>query len=217
MIFTLLSLLIALIAVYLAYKAIKMLWLNSWFNGFIRGIFGLSVLVLGGFIALTAFDTYSYKQVLQEQVVGSVSFNYIEKQHFDALLVDKEGKETHFDLRGDQWQVDARIIKWRGYLASFGLKPAYRLERISGRYYDIDQETKDSRTAHAINESYYGVDFWRFFNSNPHWLPIIDAAYGSATYLPMQDKALFQLLLTNSGLIARPLNEAAREAVEVFN
>jgi hypothetical protein len=217
MLFTLLSLFIALVALALVYKAIKMLWLNSWFSGFVRGLVGLSILAVGVAVAVAAFDVYSYKQILQEQVVATISFDNIEAQHFDALVVDKEGKQTHYDIRGDQWQIDARIIKWQGYLASFGLRPAYRLDRLSGRYFDIEQETSDKRTAHPLGESYYGLDTWQFVNKHPQWLPFVDTTYGSATYLPMKDKALFQVILTNSGLIARPVNEAAREAVAVFN
>ena len=121
------------------------------------------------------------------------------------------------EMRGDQWQLDARIVKWQGYLSTFGLKPAYRLERLSGRYYDIEQETTAKRTAHAVHDSLYGVDVWKIFHSNPEWVPVVDAAYGSATYLPMKDGALFEISLSNTGLLARPINDAARDAVAEFN
>src|SRR5690606_18963751 len=148
MVFTLLALVIALIAIYIFYKAAKLLWQNSWFVGFCRGFFGLALMGVAAVIAITAFDLYSYKQVLQEQVVATIHFDKIEDQHYFAVLADKEGQEQRVELRGDQWQLDARLVKWKGYLASFGLKPAYRLERLSGRYYDIEQETTEKRTAH---------------------------------------------------------------------
>ncbi|MCE3251476.1 MAG: cation/multidrug efflux pump [Cellvibrio sp.] len=217
MIFTLLAIFIGLIAAYLAYKAVRLLWQNSWFVGFCRGIFGLALLALGTLIALTAYDVYSYKQVLQEQVVATINFDKIEDQHYFAVLADKDGKEQRVELRGDQWQLDARIVKWKGYLSTFGLKPAFRLERLSGRYYDIEQETTAKRTAYTVHNSLYGVDIWRIFNSHPDWVPVIDAVYGSATYLPMKDGALFEISLSNTGLVARPINAAAREAVEEFN
>jgi hypothetical protein len=37
--------------------------------------------------------------------------------------------------------------------------------------------------------------------------------YGSATYLPMSDGALYEIKVSQSGLVARPMNQAAREAV----
>ncbi|WP_049629787.1 hypothetical protein [Cellvibrio sp. pealriver] len=217
MIFTLLTFLIGLIALYIAYKAVSVLWQKSWFVGFCRGVFGLALLLVATFVALAAYDVYSYKQVLQEQVVATINFDKIENQHFIAVLSDKDGKEQRVELRGDQWQLDARIVKWKGYLATFGIKPAFRLERLSGRYYDIEQETTAKRTAYAVNESLYGIDLWKLFNSHPEWVPVIDAVYGTATYLPMRDGALFQVSLSNTGLVARPMNDAAREAVAEFN
>lgn len=216
MIFTLLAVLIALIALFILYKAGRMLWQNTWFVGFCRGLFGFLLIALAAVIGVMAFDLYSYKQVLQEQPVATISFDKIENQHYFAVLSDKQGKEQRVELRGDQWQLDARIVKWKGYLAGFGLKPAYRLERLSGRYYDIEQETTEKRTAHNVHPSLYGVDLWRVINDNPHWLPVVDAIYGSATYLPMRDGALFEISLSNTGLVARPVNQVAREAVSVF-
>lgn len=216
MIFTLVALFISLLALYTAYKAARLLWQNSWFVGFCRGLFGLGLLAFAALIGLTAFDVYSYKQVLQEQVVATINFDRIEDQHYFAVLADKEGKEQRVELRGDQWQLDARIVKWDGYLATLGIKPAYRLERLSGRYYDIEKETSAKRTAYTVHSSLYGIDVWRILNSYPDWIPVIDAVYGSATYLPMEDGALFEITLSNTGLVARPINAAAREAVAEF-
>ncbi len=216
MIFTLLAFFIALIALFILYKAGKMLWQNTWFVGFCRGLFGFLLISLAAVIGVMAFDLYSYKQVLQEQPVATISFDKIEDQHYFAVLSDKNGQEQRVELRGDQWQLDARIVKWKGYLAGFGLKPAYRLERLSGRYYDIEQETTEKRTAHSVHPSLYGVDVWAIINANPNWLPVVDAVYGSATYLPMKDGALFEISLSNTGLVARPVNQVARDAVSVF-
>jgi len=216
MIFTLVALFISLLALYIVYKAARLLWQNSWFVGFCRGVFGLGLVALAALIGLTAFDVYSYKQVLQEQVVATINFDRIEDQHYFAVLADKEGKEQRVELRGDQWQLDARIVKWDGYLATLGIKPAYRLERLSGRYYDIEKETSAQRTAYTVHSSLYGIDVWRILNRYPDWIPVIDAVYGSATYLPMHDGALFEITLSNTGLVARPVNAAAREAVAEF-
>ena len=41
------------------------------------------------------------------------------------------------------------------------------------------------------------------------WVPWLDALYGSATFLPMADGALYEIKVSQSGLVARPLNQAA--------
>jgi hypothetical protein len=216
MIFTLTAVLIALVALFVIYLAARLLWQKSWFLGFIRGSLGVGLLLIGVIIALTAVDIYSYKQILQEQVVATISFKEEAKQRYLAFITDKAGKEQSLEILGDQWQLDARIVKWKGYLASFSIKPAYRLDRLSGRYYDIEQETKAGRSVHNVSASLYGVDAWKIANKYPSWLPIIDAVYGSATYLPMKDGAIFEVTLSNTGLLARPVNAVAREAVDAF-
>jgi hypothetical protein len=213
MLYTLLAVAVVIVALLLAYRALKLLWLSSWFLGWIRGMFGLALLVLASAIGIVAYDIYSYKQILSEQPVATINFEAIEDQHFDAILVDANGKQQRFNMYGDQWQLDARIIKWKGYLATFGIKPAYRLDRLSGRYYDIQKETSAKRSAYEIVASPLKIDTWRFVNDHAKWFSIIDARYGSATYLPMKHGALYEVSLSNTGLVARPLNDIATKAI----
>ena len=49
---------------------------------------------------------------------------------------------------------------------------------------------------------------------NAHWLSIVDATYGSATFLPMADGAIFSVSMGSSGLVARPLNDRADLALK---
>jgi hypothetical protein len=217
MIYTLFSVLLAVIAAFLLYKTLRFLWRNDWFMGWFRGMIGLSFLAVTLIIGLVAWDIYSYKQLTSEEHVCNVSFQKIEDQHFIATLTDRDGKAQQFDLRGDQWQIDARIVKWKGWMAKWGVKPAYRLDRISGRYFDLEKETSATRTAHAVNASVQNMDVWLFINKHASWISIVDAIYGNAAYLPMKDKANFDVSLSNTGLVVRPGNEAAREAVSIFN
>ena len=39
-------------------------------------------------------------------------------------------------LYGDQWQIDARVVRWKLPALMAGVPPLYRLERLSGRYGD---------------------------------------------------------------------------------
>jgi hypothetical protein len=57
------------------------------------------------------------------------------------------------------------------------------------------------------------LDVWRVARRFPKLMPGVDAYYGTATYLPMADGARFEVTLTRTALIARPMNDAAREAV----
>lgn len=213
MLYTLIALVVITIGAMIAYKALGILLRGSWIMGWLRGMVGLILLIIAVALALMAYDIFRYKQIMQEQVIATISFEKIEDQHFNAILVDSKGNEQRYTLHGDQWQLDARVIKWKGYLGTFGLRPAYRLDRIAGRYYDLEQERTAKRTVYALNESLYGLDTWSWINKYPQWMPVVDAVYGSATYLPMAEGALYEISLSNTGLLARPLNAPAEEAI----
>ena len=93
-----------------------------------------------------------------------------------------------------------------------GFDTAYRLERIGGRYTRVEDERTQVRTVYALNPP-QRVDPWDLVQRYHSWIPWVDALYGTATFLPMADGALFEIHVSQSGLIARPLNQAARDAV----
>jgi len=154
---------------------------------------------------------------LLEQPVATVSFESSEPQHFVAIVVGRNGKEQRFNLNGDQWQLDTRLIKWRGLLSALDIKPGYRLDRLSGRFYDIQKETAENRTSYSIINSLLALDVWRCMHNHANWFPVADTSYGSATYLPMKKGALYEIYLSNIGLVARPLNDVAKKAVDEWH
>ena len=93
-----------------------------------------------------------------------------------------------------------------------GFDAAYRLERISGRYSRIEDERGLPRTVYPLNAP-HRLDLWELVRRCRSWLPWFDAIYGSAVYLPMTDAASYEIKVSQSGLVARPLNQAAKDAV----
>ena len=94
------------------------------------------------------------------------------------------------------------------------LAPGYRLDRLSGRYYSLEEENSSPRTIYSLTSSSGVIDVWQWLHEYGLAWNIIDASYGSATYLPMEDGALFSVSLSANGLIARPLNDRAQAAVD---
>jgi hypothetical protein len=58
-----------------------------------------------------------------------------------------------------------------------------------------------------------GVDFWSVARRYHQYLPLADALYGSAAYVPMAEGAEYVVTVSASGLVVRPANDAARNAV----
>lgn len=170
----------------------------------------LALVAAIGLAVAVALNLRTYARLTYEQPVAELSFQARGPQRWQATLVTvPDLAKQSFDLAGDEWQLDARVLKWRGWANVLGLDARYRLERVSGRYEDIAQERSAPRTVYALGEP-PAFDLWSLARDYPDWLPFVDAVYGSATYLPMADGAAYEVMLTQSGLIARPQNAAAR-------
>jgi hypothetical protein len=181
-------------------------------GGLFSGITSLALLLLAACALWVWPDLRTYQRLSAEQTAGELQFSRIGVHQFNAVLTYPSGEATAFSLRGDEWQVDARVIKWRAFADLLGVDAAYRLERISGRYSNIDDERTLPRTVYALNPP-NRIDLWKLVHGYHSWLPWFDALYGSATYLPMANAALYQIDVSQSGLVARPLNQAARDAI----
>lgn len=176
---------------------------------------GALLLAIAALMLLVSLNLHTYSRLAHESPVAEIAFEaQPEHQRYRATLTQiPSGHMQVFVLAGDDWQLDARVLKWRGWATMLGLDAQYRLERVGGRYRDIGQERNDQRTVYGLNEN-PGLDLWTVSMEHPGWLPFVDATYGSATYLPMADGARYQVSLTQSGLIARPINEAAESATK---
>ncbi|PZN32932.1 MAG: hypothetical protein DIU71_06290 [Proteobacteria bacterium] len=173
---------------------------------------GLLLLGVGAVIFTVSLNLHTYARLTYERPAAEIVFEARGPQRYRATITQiPSGEMQMFILAGDEWQLDARVLKWRGWANLLGLDAQYRLERVSGRYRDIEQERRDERTVYSLSDN-PGIDLWLLSSRYPRWLPMVDAVYGSATYLPMADGARYQILMTQSGLIARPANAAAQAA-----
>lgn len=175
----------------------------------------LSLLSLSGaaVILLTALNIHSYQSLRHEVVVADIHLSQLGPGLYRAEL-DLAGTDDRqqFELQGDEWQLDARLIKWKAPLTIIGFNSLYRLDRLQGRYRDLEQERNATRTVYSLSRN-SSLDLWSVIQRYRLWFPWLDAFYGSATYLPMADAASFQIKMSQSGLIARPINAAAMKVI----
>src|SRR5690606_23714167 len=113
---------------------LRLLIKGTWFWGWLRGMAGVLLLLLAGASALLALDLKSYRQVVSDQPVATVSIALVDHPAYIATVAFTDVGETRdFYLRGDQWQMDARIMRWKSWIGRAGGKPGYKLDRLSGR------------------------------------------------------------------------------------
>lgn len=176
-------------------------------------ITGIVLLALAAMLFLVSSNIHTYERLVFEQPIASISFHQMSPQYYSVQLEDLvSGQSWFYELRGDEWQLDAQILTWKGYANLLGLDAYYRLHRLAGRYTDIDQERTEPHTVHGLSDE-QRIDLWSYAHEYRNWLNLVDATYGSAVFLPMIDSARFNVSISRNGLVARPDNAVAREAV----
>lgn len=182
----------------------------------LRATFALAAVAISASLAalviLVGTSYLGYQRLTEEKLVGLIEFSRNAPDEYSARLMIDGQLDRLLTLRGDEWQLDARIITWQPPATILGLEPVYQLERLSGRYSSIDRELSEPRTVHGLAEE-RALDLWSLARDFPRLTPGVDAFYGSATYLPMADGARFRITLSRDAIIARPVNDSARRAV----
>jgi hypothetical protein len=143
-----------------------------------------------------------YRALTQEVVAATIQTEPLGNQHFRATVTLADGTLHMFDLAGDAVYVDAHILKWRPIGNLLGLHTAYELDRIAGRYRALGDEQTQERTVFSIAKA-KPVD--AFDLARRYWLlrPLVDAEYGSATFINATEPAIYEIRVSTTGLLVR--------------
>jgi len=183
-----------------------LLFRRGWFWIWLKASFAMGLVVCTIVALFSLLDVLSYKQLLSEAPIATISMYELEPQKFDVTLNSTTGEEWRYVIQGDQWQLDARLLTWVGPIAAMGKKPLYRLDRISGRYLSLEQARAATQSIYGIEQSNV-IDVWSVLQSIPSW---IDTNYGSAVFMPMENGAVYSVHLTAKGMNVRPVNNIAK-------
>jgi len=202
----------ALLALLVVFIALRILFGGRWFLAWLRGTSGLVFLAAATLVALVAYDLSRYESLPANKPLLTLSFHRTANVYQVDIL--QGGAQRSVNLEGDLWQLDVRLLQWKGLAALIGLEPGYRLEKLNSRFLSIEQQSQARYTQAELTHSLYGVDLWRWLRLGQHDLFMLDAQARRVTYLPMADKVVFNVSLTPTGLLAEPMNEAAHQALK---
>lgn len=207
---TTLSALLLFLLVIAVIAVIALWWRRGWFIQWLKGSAGILLLVFAVVLAFSLNDLWSYRQLLNEKPLVTVSVYELGQQEFDLTLASADGIEQRYRVVGDQWQLDVRLMVWKGPWLSAGSMPLYRLDRLSGRYLSLEQERRAERTVYDLTSSRW-FDLWHWLDGRSWWL---EAQSGSAVYMPLANGAVYSVYLTPKGLLTRPLNDVAQQVLD---
>ena len=191
--------LLGLIFLVIAIAALKKRKVFGTAMSFVIGLLMLSLSALCGTISIAI---QGYHALTREELAAIVKIVPTGEQTFLARVTLPDGGEKIFSLAGDQLYVDARILKWKPIANIFGLHTSYELDRIAGRYASLADERTKSRTVHILSQD-KPLDMFDLRSRFAVLNPLLDAEYGSATFIQSNAAEEFRVMVSTTGLLIR--------------
>lgn len=190
------------------------------FSGSSRLLFGGFSLAMAGVAAMFGLNLQTYARLTDERIAAEVTLVETAPRSFTAQvrIPDDQGvygDPVAYDLTGDAFRMEARILKWRPWANITGYDAVYRLDRLQGRFDDVAVENAAAPTAHALSDN-PGFDIYELANGRAKSWNVADTLYGGGTYVPMANGAVYEVRMTQWNLIARPTNAAAEAALSAW-
>lgn len=201
--------LLALLGLLLVVAGVVALFRARFLAFAVRLLAGLVLFLLGAVIGLVSLGIQGYRALTREELAAHMIVVPRGPQRFAATLRFPDGREASFDLAGDEIYVDAHILKWKPAANLVGLRTAYELGRVAGRYSDLGQERTARRTVYSLARD-RDLDLFNLRRRYAVLSPLVDAEYGSASFVPVTQRAELDLFVSTSGLLIRPVGESPR-------
>ncbi len=166
-------------------------------------LLGMLLISLGVIEGTITIGVQGYRTLTQEELAARISVRPYAPQRFSAKLRFPDGREASYAISGDEIYLDARILKWHPLGNLLGLATAYELDRIGGRYRDLEQEKGAARTLYTLGRE-KPVDLFALTKRFPYLEHFVDAQYGSAAFVPVGEPAELELRVSTTGLLIRP-------------
>jgi hypothetical protein len=163
---------------------------------------GMVALFIGLLVLLIAVGTAGYQALTHETSAATIRVEPLGKQKFRADVRLPDGRKMSHELAGDELYIDAHILKWKPIANLAGLHTAYELDRIAGRYHSLSDERAASRTVFALGAD-KPLDLFNLRRRYVVLAPLVDAEYGSASFVSVTRPAELDVRVSTSGLLIR--------------
>lgn len=169
-----------------------------------RTLLGLVMLLFGVLAGMIALGMQGYHTLTREEIAAHISVSPIAPQRFVASFKFPDGHKSNYVISGDEIYIDAHILKWQSLANFFGLHTAYELDRVGGRYREIEQERTAERTLHTLGKD-KPINLFELRQRHKFLAILFDAKYGSASFVPVTQAAELELRVSTTGLLIREI------------
>ena len=170
-----------------------------------RLAFSLMLLAVGAAFGLLALGMQGYRALTHEALAAVVEIEPLDARRFNARFRFTDGRVAAYRIAGDEVYVDAHILKWKPLANLIGLHTAYQLDRVAGRYRELDAERSAPRTVYTLGSA-GPVDLFDLRRRYSVLAPLVDAEYGSATFVAVDQPVTLEIRVSTTGLLIRRVN-----------
>jgi hypothetical protein len=167
-----------------------------------RLLIALLMLSLSALSATISIAIQGYHALTREELAATITITPVNVQQFIAKVSLPDGTQKMFSLTGDELYIDAHILKWKPWANILGLHTSYELDRIAGRYAAMTDETAKPRTVYTLSKE-APVNIFELRRRFAALDPLLDAEYGSATFINTNAAEEFKVMVSTTGLLIR--------------
>jgi len=201
------SVFLLVITLVLAALAFKLLLKRGWFLQWLKGSVGFLLVFLSLASSYIGFGLFSYEKAQDAPVLATLVFSKSGPQEFEVELASSDGSREKFEVLGDQWQLDVRLLN-----SSLAASPAYMLHKLAGRYLSLEEEKNRLRSEHDLAMQ-KNIDIWTWLNAMAV-SDLMQTDVLSAEFMPMSDGAIYQVVLKDKELNVIAVNGQAKLAMD---
>src|SRR5690606_37793918 len=148
--------LVGLIGLVLLFRGLAGLFRGRFFTGLLGGVGGAGFIAAAMIAALLDLDVQTWSRLTYERPVATIETRQLGPQYVEATVMQPGGGENMpavsnlYPQHGDEWRIEAQVLKWKPWANVLGLNTQYRLDRLSGRYRTIELEINSARSVHPL-------------------------------------------------------------------
>jgi hypothetical protein len=165
-------------------------------------VLSMLLLTLAALFGTFTIATQGYRALIHEEMAAVIKTEPTGYQTFRAHFLFPDGREASVELAGDELYVDAHILKWKPIVNILGIHTYYELDRVAGRYADIADERTKARTIFPLTHE-KPLNMFSLRQRYRFLEPLVDAEYGSASFVTADRPAELELRISTTGLLIR--------------
>jgi len=173
-------------------------------------VFTLLMLSLSALFGTIGISIHGYQSLTREDLASIVIITPTGEQKFTATFIMPDNSEKVFSIAGDQLYIDAHILKWKPIVNILGLHTSYELDRVSGRYKSLNDESTKVHTRYSLSENKL-INMFDLRQKYVLLSPLLDAEYGSASFINSNSAEEFRVMISTTGLLIRESTRSSED------